>query len=256
MRIAIVTESAKVAAPLAEAFAVHGHRATHHRRGDDLFTMLHDLDAVILDTKLQDLPGIHALQRLREYSDVPVIMLAPKDDEQLVIRSLHSGADDCMTKPARPAELIARLDAIIRRWLTPLTTETVVVTGDVRIDLGARSIDVAGVPIALTRTEFDIAATLAEWSGTAVSREYLTGRVWGDPEGPASRPLDVHVAALRSKLGRPGLITTIRGYGYRWGSSDGPKSTSPPHASHLVVGALKVLVGPLPEPVESLDRIT
>ncbi|WP_429415149.1 response regulator transcription factor [Nocardia sp. GAS34] len=217
MRIAVVTDDIRIADPLIDAFTAHGHRATRSGRSDELFSMIHYLDAVILDSKLQDLPGIHVLQRLREFSDVPVIMLTPKGDEHGIIRSLHSGADDCVTKPARPAELMARLAAIIRRWMTPLSVEPVVITGDVRIDLAARSIDVAGKPVGLTRTEFDIAATLAESSGTAVSREHLTDRVWGDPAGPASRPLDVHVAALRAKLNRPGLITTVRGFGYRWG---------------------------------------
>lgn len=215
--IAVITDDTRIADPLVDAFTAHGHRATRGRRSDELFSMVHYLDAVILDAKVQDLPGIHVLQRLREVSDVPVIMLVPQSDEQLIIRSLHSGADDCVVKPARPAELMARMSAIIRRWTTPLSVETVVVTGDVRIDLAARIIDVAGTPVGLTRTEFDIAATLAESLGTAVSREYLTDRVWGDPAGPASRPLDVHVAALRAKLNRPGLITTVRGFGYRWG---------------------------------------
>ncbi|MBU3062970.1 response regulator transcription factor [Nocardia sp. NEAU-G5] len=217
MRIAVVTDNTRISDPLIEVFAAHGHRATRVHRSDELFSAARWLDAVVLDTKLQDLPGIHVLQRLREFSDVPVIMLTPKGDEHPIVRSLRSGADDCVTKPPRPIELLARLEAIMRRWMTPMSMESVVVTGDVRIDLAARSIDVAGTPVGLTRTEFDIAATLAESVGAAVSREYLTDRVWGDPRGPVSRPLDVHVAALRAKLNRPGLITTVRGFGYRWG---------------------------------------
>jgi len=219
VRIAVVTGNSRIADPLIEAFAAQGHPVVHQTRGAELFVMLPDLDAVILDANLPDLPGIHVLQRLREFSDVPVIVLISQGDEHLVIRSLQSGADDCVTKSARPAELMARLDAIMRRWLTPLSADAVVVTGDVAVNLAARSIEVAGVPVGLTRTEFDIAATLAEWSGTAVSREFLTGRVWGEVEGHASRPLDVHIAALRAKLKRPGLITTVRGFGYRWGEN-------------------------------------
>lgn len=232
MRIAIATDNVKIADSVSEAFGARGDRTTCYLRGDELIAALHDLDAVVLDAKLQDLPGIHVLQRLREFSDVPVIMLAPKGDEYLVIRSLESGADDCMIKPPRPAELPARLDAIIRRWLTPVSAESVVVTGDVRVDLAARSVEVGGLAIALTRTEFDIAAALAEWSGTAVSRNDLMGRVWGNPAGLASRPLDVHVAALRAKLDRPGLITTIRGFGYRWGTHT-PAETGRDHTFQI-----------------------
>jgi DNA-binding response OmpR family regulator len=218
VRIAVVKDNTGISDPLIEAFTAHGHRATRVHRSDDLFSTatVACLDAVVLDTKLQGLPGIHVLQRLREFSDIPVIMLTPKGDVHPIIRSLRSGADDCVAKPPRPIELMTRLEAIMRRWMTPLSIESVVVTGDVRIDLAGRSVDVAGTPIALTRTEFDIAATLAESVGTAVSREYVIDRVWG-PRGTVSRPLDVHVAALRAKLNRPGLITTIRGFGYRWG---------------------------------------
>lgn len=225
MRIAVITDHTGLAAYLVETFAAAGHRVVRSNRGQELLTLLPDLDAVVLDTKLPDVPGIHVLQRLRELSHVPVIMLMPHDDERLIIRSLRAGADDCVAKPPRPVELAARLEAIIRRWTMPFSTGNVVVTGDVEVDLGARHVEVAGAPITLTRTEFDILAVLAESPGMAVSREYLMCRIWGNGGGPASRPLDVHIAALRTKLQRPGLITTMRGFGYRWGL--GPSGTTP-----------------------------
>jgi DNA-binding response OmpR family regulator len=116
--------------------------------------------------------------------------------------------------------MIARLEAVVRR-ANPVDragADRVVVTGDVRVDLGAREVTVGDSPVDLTQKEFELVEVLVSRPGCAVSREMLMDQVWGDAFLAVSRSLDVHISTLRGKLGRPGLITTIRGFGYRWGS--------------------------------------
>jgi DNA-binding response OmpR family regulator len=128
--------------------------------------------------------------------------------------------DRCGTvavKPPHIAELMARLETVVRRAATAAaTTPTVIVTGDVRVELHAREVRVGDAAVTLTHKEFELTRILLEHPGEAVSRQQLMDRIWGDAFVTVSRSLDVHMAALRAKLNRPGLITTIRGHGYRW----------------------------------------
>ncbi|HEV7908691.1 MAG TPA: response regulator transcription factor, partial [Pseudonocardiaceae bacterium] len=126
-------------------------------------------------------------------------------------------ADDYLVKPVRLAELLARMDAVARRSRARAAGDDgrIVRVADVEIDLGARRVCVADREITLTTKEFDVLAVLASRSGTAVSRQQLMDEVWGDAYLAVSRSLDVHLAQLRAKLGRPGLVTTIRGFGFR-----------------------------------------
>jgi DNA-binding response OmpR family regulator len=158
------------------------------------------------------------LRQLREVSSVPVLILTARSDERSIVRGLRGGADDYLVKPPRIAELMARLENVVRRAAAGSQPERAeVVTRDVRVDLAARVVEVAGVPISLTQKEFELVEALVERPGAAVSRQQLMDRIWGDAFVAVSRSLDVHMTGLRAKLDRPGLITTIRGYGYRWG---------------------------------------
>ncbi|MFF0494548.1 response regulator transcription factor [Nocardia sp. NPDC003482] len=218
MRLAVVEDDDGVGDALVEALTVRGHHAKRLRRGQDLLIAHRGYDAVILDLGLPDGDGLHVLRQLREVSPVPVVILTARSDERSIVRGLRGGADDYVIKPPRIAELLARLENVTRR--AQAATEPaprLVVTGDVRVDLAARRVEVAGQPIALTAKEFELVEALVERPGAAVSRQQLMDRIWGDAFVAVSRSLDVHMAGLRQKLDRPGLITTIRGYGYRWG---------------------------------------
>lgn len=216
MHLAIVDDDA-VEDTLIEVLGASGHKIDQKHRGADLLLSHHDYDAVILDLGLPDMDGLEVLRRLRQVSSVPVVILTKLSDERTVVRGLRAGADDYIVKPARVNELVARLDTVTRRAATPaLSLPSVVVTRDVRVDLAARRVTVAGQPISLTRTEFSLVQVLVEHAGAAVSREQLLDLVWGDAFLAASRCLDVHIATLRAKLDRPGLVSTLRGYGYRW----------------------------------------
>ncbi|MEG8182278.1 response regulator transcription factor [Nocardia terpenica] len=218
MRLAVVEDDDGVGEALVEALTVRGHCAQRMRRGADLLTAHRGYDAVILDLGLPDADGLQVLRSLREVSTVPVLILTARSDERSIVRGLRGGADDYVIKPPRIAELVARLETVTRRASTAAgSVPRVVVTGDVRVDLVARRVQVGGAPIAVTAKEFELVAALVERPGAAVSRQQLMDRIWGDAFVAVSRSLDVHMTGLRQKLNRPGLITTIRGFGYRWG---------------------------------------
>ncbi|WP_327112690.1 response regulator transcription factor [Nocardia sp. NBC_01730] len=218
MRLAVVEDDDGVGDALVEALNARGYRAERLRRGADLLIAHRDYDAVILDLGLPDGDGLQVLRRLREVSTAPVLILTARSDERSIVRGLRGGADDYLVKPPRIAELVARLETVTRRAAAAAQqAQSVVVTGDVRVDLGARVVEVAGAPVTLTQKEFELVEALVERPGAAVSRQQLMDRIWGDAFVAVSRSLDVHMTGLRAKLNRPGLITTIRGYGYRWG---------------------------------------
>ncbi|WP_280354082.1 response regulator transcription factor [Nocardia otitidiscaviarum] len=220
MRLAVVEDDDGVGDALVEALNARGHAADRMRRGADLLTAHRGYDAVILDLGLPDADGLQVLRQLREVSAVPVVILTARSDERSIVRGLRGGADDYVIKPPRIAELTARLETVTRRATLTAAEPAphLVETGDVRVDLAARRVEVAGRPIALTTKEFELVEALVERPGAAVSRQQLMDRIWGDAFVAVSRSLDVHMTGLRAKLDRPGLITTIRGYGYRWGA--------------------------------------
>lgn len=218
MRLAVVEDDDGVGDALVEALTARGFRADRKRRGAELLLDHRGYDAVILDLGLPDGDGLQVLRQLREVSSVPVLILTARSDERSVVRGLRGGADDYLVKPPRIAELMARLETVTRRAaVAAQPPRREVVTGDVRVDLVARVVEVAGSPVPLTQKEFELVEALVERPGAAVSRQQLMDRIWGDAFVALSRSLDVHMTGLRAKLNRPGLITTIRGYGYRWG---------------------------------------
>lgn len=221
VRVLLVEDDAGVAGALAESLHARGHPVTSVGRGADALHRHRDADLVLLDLGLPDLDGLDVLRKIRAVSPVPVIVLTARGDERSIVRGLRLGADDYLTKPIRLAELLARMDAVVRRAVAreaPADSAgDVVRVEDVEIDLGARRVLVAGHDIGLTTKEFEILAVLAARPATAVSRQQLMDEVWGDAYLAVSRSLDVHLTALRAKLDRPGLLTTIRGFGYRLG---------------------------------------
>ncbi|MFJ6535215.1 response regulator transcription factor [Paenarthrobacter sp. NPDC091711] len=217
MRIGVVEDDDGVASALVDA--LEANRITAHRmaRGTELLTRHPDFDLVLLDLGLPDMDGIEVLRRLRQVSAVPVIVLTARDDERSVVRGLRNGADDYLVKPARITELLARIESIRRRAQRASASSTDLREfGDVLVDLSGRTLEVGGEQIQLTTKEFQLLAMLVDSPGTAVSRQHMMDHIWGDAFVTVSRSLDVHMTALRSKIGRPGLIETIRGFGYRW----------------------------------------
>lgn len=217
MRIAVVEDDDGVATALVDGLALHRIEAVPLARGQDLLRRHGEFDVILLDLGLPDMDGIDVLRDLRKVSAVPVVIQTARDDERSVVRGLRLGADDYLVKPVRMAELLARIEAVRRRAAAAAPRSSTRREFDgVIVDLDRRSVVVDGADVALTTTEFDLLAVLVEEPGAAVSRQQLMDRIWGDAFVAVSRSLDVHMTGLRAKLGRRGLIETIRGFGYRW----------------------------------------
>ena len=216
VRLVLVEDDDGVGEALQVALTARGYIVDRKRRGADLLRAHRDYNAVILDLGLPDMDGLEVLRRLRKVSSVPVLVLTARAGERSVVLALRCGADDYVVKPPRIAELVARLETVNRRAVIHSSSVEAIVSHDVRVDLMARQVEVAGVPIMLTHKEFQLVRILAERPDTAVSRQELMDRIWGYASASVSRALDVHMAGLRAKLDRPGLIVTIRGFGYRW----------------------------------------
>ena len=174
----------------------------------------HPVRIVVLDIGLPDRDGFEVCRDIRRRSAVPIIMLTARDEEADRVAGLEVGADDYLAKPFSPRELTARLKAILRRTEGSAQGD-VVSLGDVVLRRDGREVDVAGEPVELTGKEFDLLAYLMENAGIVLSREQLLDRVWGLTFPGGTRTVDVHVAQLRRKLGRPELIRTVRGAGYK-----------------------------------------
>ncbi len=180
-------------------------------------------DVVVLDLGLPVLDGIEVCRRLRTFTDCYVVMLTARSDEVDKLIGLSVGADDYLTKPFSARELVARVQAMLRRPRTALTKPTRPrwVFGPLSIDPAAREVVLDGEPVNLTPTEFDLLAALAEDSRTVLSRSTLLRRVWGADWAADDRLVDVHLARVRRKLGDdpagPRFILTVRGAGYRMG---------------------------------------
>ena len=171
--------------------------------------------AIVLDVGLPTMDGTEVCRALREAGDwVPVLFVTARDDEVDRILGLELGADDYLTKPFSPRELVSRVRAVLRRTQGH-TAEPPLVLGPIRLELDTREVTVDGEPVALTVTEFDLLAALLRKPGRVLSRDQLLSQVWGYEAAAGTRTVDVHVGQVRQKLGAAGdLIRTVRGVGY------------------------------------------
>jgi DNA-binding response OmpR family regulator len=184
-------------------------------------------DVIVLDLGLPGLDGVEVCRQVRTFSDCYVLMLTARDDEMDKVIGLSVGADDYITKPFSPRELVARVQAVLRR---PRLTAGRTVTGpeparrfgDLEVDVEGRRVELAGQRVDLTRTEFDVLAVLSSRPTAAFSRRQLIDEVWDTAWVGDEHVVDVHVAHLRKKLAddaaQPRYVETVRGVGYRMGS--------------------------------------
>jgi DNA-binding response OmpR family regulator len=193
-----------------------GYRVVWVRTGEEALAEVprHPIRIVVLDIGLPGIDGFEVCRRIRTRSVVPILMLTARDEEPDRVAGLELGADDYVPKPFSPRELVARIKAILRR-AEPSPKEHVLELGDVVVDVDGREVSVAGAPVELTAKEFDLLAYFIESPGIVHSRDRLLDRVWGMSYPGGTRTVDVHVGQLRRKLGRPELIRTVRGAGYK-----------------------------------------
>ena len=178
---------------------------------------VHPPDAAIIDLVLPDGSGVDVTRELRSWTDMPVIVLSAVGDEAEKVRALEAGADDYVTKPFGPRELVARLQAVMRRARNG-EHETLLELGPVQVDLAARTVRRDGEEIHLTPTEFELLRTLGRNRGRMLTHRALLSEVWGPAWSDDTATLRTHIANLRRKIDRgsgPGLIRTDPGVGYR-----------------------------------------
>jgi DNA-binding response OmpR family regulator len=174
-------------------------------------------DLIVLDLMLPDIDGIEVCRRIRQRSDVPILMLTARDEDVDKIIGLEVGADDYLTKPFNPRELVARVKSILRRS-TPERREReseVITHGDLHVDSGRREVHVGDDEIQLAPKEFDLLWELLDHRGLVLTRDQLLERVWGYTFAGDTRTVDVHVRQLRRKLGEASPIVTVWGVGYK-----------------------------------------
>jgi len=193
-----------------------GFRVIWAARGADGLLALeeHDIRLAILDLQLPDADGLDLCRAIRASSRLPIVIVTARDEEIDRITGLELGADDYVTKPFSPRELVARVHAVLRR-AEPDVGDDLVAAGDIVLEHAGRTVSVAGSEVELTGMEFDLLAFLLAHPGIVMSRERLLERVWGLSFPGGTRTVDVHVAQLRRKLDRPDLIRTVRGSGYK-----------------------------------------
>ncbi len=216
MRILLVEDEDAIADPLADGLRREGYDVARAATGAAALELGADSpDLVLLDLRLPDLDGLDVCRRLRERSDVPIIVVTARGEESDRVVGLELGADDYVVKPFGLRELIARIRAVSRRTAARASARVTLRVGELEVDERARRATLDGRDLGLTAKEFDLLAALARDPGAALSRRRLLEEVWETSWYGSAKMIDVHVAALRRKLGDPGWIETVRGVGFR-----------------------------------------
>jgi two-component system KDP operon response regulator KdpE len=228
LKVLIVDDEPDVRALVRSAlsFARQDLTAVEAADGDQALAMIHSErpDLVVLDLALPKRDGFAVLEQVREKTDLPIIVLTARGLEEDKIKGLRLGADDYLTKPFSPRELVARIESVLRRSAPrPLRSGTLE-THELAIDLTARRVRRAGKDIHFTPTEFNLLAELATHPGEALTHDTLLTRVWGPEYRYETQYLKVYVGRLRDKIepapDEPTLIQTVRGVGYRFARPD------------------------------------
>ncbi|MCY1157971.1 MAG: PhoR family transcriptional regulator [Citricoccus sp.] len=219
-RVLVVDDEKALAQIVASYLERAGHDVSTAHSGPEALeaARAQDPDVVVLDLGLPGLDGLEVCRRLRTFSQCYVVMLTARGQEQDKLAGLGAGADDYLTKPFSVRELVARVAAVLRRPRTTLGhPEPARSFGDLVVNLAAREVRVGGMPVGLTRTEFDLLAALSARPGEALSRRALIDLVWDPAWVGDERIVDVHLGNMRRKLGADPnrYIETVRGVGYR-----------------------------------------
>ena len=220
-RLLVIDDDVDFVTLLVDYFTLEGFEAVPAHNGAEGLAHLarEPFDLVVLDVMMPGMSGVEVLKKVRESSQVPVLMLTAKGDPVDRIVGLELGADDYVQKPCPPRELVARINAILRRSANARAVAAPVVAGPVTIDPSQHLVQTASGPISLTGTEFALFELLARHIGRPVPKEEIYPKVLGRPMGPYDRAIDVHVSAIRHKIapvvGKQIAIESIRGVGYQ-----------------------------------------
>ena len=220
MRILLVEDEAAYRDPLAFKLGRDGFDVVAVATGPEALTALtEETDLVLLDLMLPGMSGIEVCRAIRARSRVPIIMVTAKDGEIDKVVGLEIGADDYVTKPYSYRELVARMNAVLRRTAPAEQEETVLRVGPLTMDVDRHEVLLRGEPLALPLREFELLEFLLRNAGRVLTRGQIIDRVWGPGYVGDTKTLDVHVKRLRARIeddpGHPGLIETVRGLGYK-----------------------------------------
>jgi len=220
-KVLVVDDDPDIRELVRELLERAGYQVSSAAGGRDGLRVLYEMrpDLVLLDVSMPELDGWATLARIRDLSEVPVIMLTARTGELEKVRGLKAGADDYVTKPFGRQELLARVEAILRRGGGPPQMVPSYTDAHLSLDLAQRQVLVGGRPVSLTPLEFKLLATFVRHPNQVLSREQLLELVWGDPYGVSADQVKIYVGYLRKKLGgdvEGGPIETVRGFGYRY----------------------------------------
>ena len=214
MHILVVEDEDAIAEPLVDGLRREGFDVTRVANGTDALEAA-ACDLILLDLRLPDIDGLDVCRQIRERSRVPIIVVTARGEEADRVVGLELGADDYLVKPYGLRELIARIRAVTRRAAGAGATGEPLRVGGLEVDERARQVSLDGRELELTPKEFDLLAALARDPGAAVPRQRLLADVWQTTWYGSAKTIDVHIAALRKKLGDPRWIETVRGIGFR-----------------------------------------
>jgi two-component system, OmpR family, response regulator RegX3 len=220
-RVLVVEDEESYADALSYMLRKEGYDVSLAATGPDALAEFdrNGADIVLLDLMLPGLPGTEVCRQIRSVSNVPVIMVSAKDDEVDKIVGLELGADDYVTKPYSPRELVARIRAVLRRGIEPDLAPMTLEAGTVRMDVERHVVTVDGSPQKLPLKEFELLEMFLRNPGRVLTRGQLIDRVWGTDYVGDTKTLDVHVKRLRAKLeddpSHPTMLVTVRGLGYK-----------------------------------------
>ncbi|MEV6764183.1 response regulator transcription factor [Streptomyces sp. NPDC051105] len=222
LNILVVENDPLASDTLRQGLVRHGYATRGATTGAQALRGHREADLVLLDLDLPDLDGLEVCRGIRAVSDLPIISVTARGSELDCVLCLQAGSDDYLVKPYGFRELLARMEAVLRRARVQSANQPagdrVVAHGPLRIDPGARTVTLDGRPLDLTRKEFDLLHLLASQPSTVIPRRQIMAQVWDDAWSPRGRTVDTHVGTLRGKLGSSAWIVTVRGVGFRIGS--------------------------------------
>ena len=217
-KIVVVDDEPRMRKLVKDFLTVKGFQVIEAEDGEqaiDIFFEEKDIALILLDVMMPKMDGWEVLKTIRQYSQIPILMLTARGEEQDELQGFKLGADEYISKPFSPKILVARVEAILRR--SSQGSKDVIEIGGIRIDKSAHLVEIDGVPVDLSYKEFELMTYFAENQGIALSREKILNNVWNYDYFGDARTIDTHVKKLRSKLGEKGeYIKTIWGMGYKF----------------------------------------
>ena len=220
--ILVVDDEKDIVSALEIYLRSEGYRVLHAYNGKDAIAIAsrEDVHLILMDIMMPVMDGLTAMAQLRQTSNVPVILLTAKGEDTDKVLGLNVGADDYITKPFNPIEMLSRVRSQLRRYLQlggGQVQPSTLVIGGIQLDDNAKTVTVDGERVALTYKEYELLRLFLSHPGTAFSRDQLMADVWGTDYCGETRTVDMHIRTLRQKLGENGEhIETVRGVGYRW----------------------------------------